>query len=247
MLTSRQEKPLPARVEQKWGNVFPMPPRAQTPLAENLDRLMEAQGLSPMGLSKAAGLSPKAVSQILRGNSVNARADTVARLAQALGVPAETLTGRPGQPVMLPVPPVRTVTVREYDVRAAAGAGAEPPTLDGDPSMPVVAQWQVPADFLPYRYRGVAPVILRVDGDSMEPEYVSGDPVLVDVAHRRPSPAGIYVVWDGYGLVVKQLELLDEEPRRVKLSSINPRYEAYYRSPEDVRIVGKVIGKWMWK
>ena len=48
--------------------------------------------------------------------------------------------------------------------------------------------------------------ILRVRGNSMEPEMREGDRIVVDVSRRSPSTGETFVLWDGNGLVVKQVE-----------------------------------------
>ena len=91
--------------------------------------------------------------------------------------------------------------------------------------------------------------IIQVRGDSMEPDYHSGERVLVDLSHKTPTPPGVYVVWDGLGLVMKRLEVVfgSSGPIKVKISSINPAYDSYERDLEDLRISGRVVAKWMWK
>jgi len=90
--------------------------------------------------------------------------------------------------------------------------------------------------------------IIRVAGDSMEPDYCAGDRILVDTGHTTPSPAGVYVLWDGLGVVLKRVEVvMGSEPKRIRIMSINPAYPAYELALDDVRINGRVVGKWTWK
>ena len=90
--------------------------------------------------------------------------------------------------------------------------------------------------------------IIRVAGDSMEPDYCAGDRILVDTGHTTPSPAGVYVLWDGLGVVLKRVEVvMGSEPKRIRIMSINPAYPANELALEDVRINGRVVGKWTWK
>ena len=51
--------------------------------------------------------------------------------------------------------------------------------------------------------------MLRVRGDSMEPELSEGDRLLVDTARRRPATGEMFVLWDGGGLVVKRVEYVN--------------------------------------
>lgn len=137
----------------------------------------------------------------------------------------------------------RTIRIEELDVRASAGAG-----LTGE-NEKVVAEWQVPSGVV--RGYSTAPAtemrIITVMGDSMEPALLPGQRVLVDTGDRKPSPPGIFVVWDGLGLVIKRVQLVPHsEPPRVKITSDNVKYESYERTIEEAYIQGRVIGQWRW-
>jgi len=141
------------------------------------------------------------------------------------------------------------VTIPEYDVRPQGGGGAAMPPLDGNGSHFVVRTWSMPADYLrAFAAEPGAIRIVQVAGDSMEPDYAAGERVAVDTSHRIPSPPGVYVLWDGFGLVLKRVEIVPgTDPVRVRLMSINPAYPAYEVPLADVHINGRVIGKWVWK
>ena len=65
--------------------------------------------------------------------------------------------------------------------------------------------------------------MITVDGDSMEPLLSSGDRILIDVSRRVPVPPGIFVIWDGMGLVAKRIEHVPHsEPPKVVLKSPTP-------------------------
>jgi transcriptional regulator with XRE-family HTH domain len=133
--------------------------------------------------------------------------------------------------------------IEELDVRASAGAG-----LIGE-QQKIVAEWQLPSGIV--RGYSTAPAhelrIITVMGDSMEPSLLPGQRVLVDTGDRMPSPPGIFVVWDGLGLVVKRLQVLPHsEPPRVRISSDNGKYDPYERTLDEAYIQGRVIGQWRW-
>lgn len=80
------------------------------------------------------------------------------------------------------------------------------------------------------------------DGDSMEPVLSSGDHILIDVSLTVPVPPGIFVIWDGMGLVAKRIEHVPHsEPPRVVLKSLNPEYDSYERLAEEIRVVGRAV------
>jgi phage repressor protein C with HTH and peptisase S24 domain len=84
--------------------------------------------------------------------------------------------------------------------------------------------------------------MITVDGDSMEPLLSSGDRILIDTSQRVPVPPGIFVIWDGMGLVAKRVEHIpNSEPPKVVINSVNPEYQAYERIAEEVNVVGRVV------
>ena len=139
-----------------------------------------------------------------------------------------------------------TLIVREYDVAAAAGSGALP-VLDGNGEAELVAEWVVPRDFLPPHYRNSTVAIIRVQGDSMAPEIMPEERVMVDTSQTWVGPEGIYITWNGIGVVVKRLQVVPGEVRKIRFISRNPAYAPYEQPADEVRVLGRVIGRWEWK
>ena len=84
--------------------------------------------------------------------------------------------------------------------------------------------------------------IITIDGDSMEPVLSSGDRILIDTSQRVYVPPGIFVIWDGMGIVAKRVEHVPQsEPTKIVIKSINPEYQTYERDAEEVNIIGRVI------
>jgi len=137
----------------------------------------------------------------------------------------------------------RSIRIEELDVRASAGAG-----LTVEAGM-VVDAWQIPTAIV--RAYSTAPAadlrIITVMGDSMEPALQPGQRILVDTGDKKPSPPGIFVVWDGLGLVVKRVQMIPHsDPPRVKITSDNPKYDPYERTLDEAYIQGRVLGQWRW-
>ena len=82
--------------------------------------------------------------------------------------------------------------------------------------------------------------ILRVRGNSMEPELREGDRIVVDTARRVPAAGELFVLWDGTGLVVKRVEALGAGGT-LRLASAHPDYPAYERPADEVHVVGKIL------
>ena len=130
--------------------------------------------------------------------------------------------------------------VPEVAVDASAGPGA----LTGE-HVDVEARWFLPENML-RQEGGVNPgavCILRVRGDSMEPELSDGDRLVVDTAVHTPATGEMFVLWDGAGLVVKRIEVLppDEGAQRLRLKSANPDYADYDCPAADAHVAGRVL------
>ena len=175
-------------------------------------------------------------------------------LAAFLGVPEESLRPaktesavEPALPQVVAASPPTAIgggmpgfsQVPELDVRASAGHGA---FHEGDEEIKAV--WMFPDAVIRHelRARSANLRIITIDGDSMEPLLASGDRVLVDTSQRVPAPPGIFVIWDGLGIVAKRIEHIPTaEPSRIVIKSVNPIYGDYERPTEEVNIIGRVI------
>ena len=129
--------------------------------------------------------------------------------------------------------------IAEIDVRASAGPGAYSDGLEETKET-----WLLPDPVIRHEFRARAEDLrmITIDGDSMEPVLSSGDRILLDTSQRVPVPPGIFVVWDGMGLVAKRVEHIpNSEPPKLVMKSVNPEYQTYERDAEEVNIVGRVV------
>lgn len=143
----------------------------------------------------------------------------------------------------------QTNSIPEVDVRAGMGPGGnvvEEMYVDEDGSGQhrdaVRAHWGIPDYYL--RENRLDPKftdILEASGTSNEPDLRAGDRLIVDRRHRVPSPDGYYALWDGFGVVVKALQLVpNTDPPIVRIASANPLFAPYERSAEEINIIGKI-------
>ncbi|MBO1362074.1 helix-turn-helix transcriptional regulator [Acetobacter sacchari] len=142
------------------------------------------------------------------------------------------------------------IQIPEYDVSPHAGAGAFVSGADYYEAAPPSDLWTMPKRLVSAFVEHPSNlVIIRVTGDSMEPDYMAGERVMVDMGHTIPSPPGVYVLHDGMGLVLKRVEVVfgSKDPVLLRISSINPGYGTYERELSEVHINGRVVGKWVWK
>ncbi len=142
----------------------------------------------------------------------------------------------------LPGAPVAVISEVTVVVSAGAGAAAEEVVSE-------TARWHWPENMVRHE-AGADPAnlrILRVRGDSMEPDMRDGDRIVVDLSRRLPATGETFVLWDGIGLVVKHVEVLHgadddgNEPPRLRLVSANPDYAPYSCLVQDAHILGKVV------
>ncbi|WP_336764292.1 S24 family peptidase [Asaia sp. VD9] len=143
-----------------------------------------------------------------------------------------------------------TVVVNEYDISPQAGSGALiDESAGGEEGHAPVASWAMPRGFLEnYLPDTSGLAVVRVIGNSMEPDFLPSERVLVDTRHRQLSHDGVYVLWNGHGVVIKQLQLVpNSAPERVRIISVNPTYPSDEVDLADIHINGRVVGKWLWK
>lgn len=215
-------------------------------LLREIDRRSKLLGLSDITLAKKAGLGRDAVRDIRRGHSANPSHAVVAAVAKALACSVADLTGE------RPAPRRRddgdTVSIPELDVHVNAGTGVDMEALmSAHEAAAVIGMHAFPT--LAFRENfGASPGRIRiipVRGNSMEPRLWSGQRVMVDIEDKTPSPPGMFVVWDGLGLVIKNVEVVpNSDPLRVRISSSNRDFDPYERTLDEAHINGRVIGVW---
>lgn len=99
------------------------------------------------------------------------------------------------------------------------------------------------SDFLSRKGQISQMVLMRVEGDSMEPKIEHGDTVLIDQSQTQPRPGGMYAV--GVEDLV-YIKMIDTKPGKIILKSLNPAYEpmeidARGDLSDGIRILGKAI------
>lgn len=139
------------------------------------------------------------------------------------------------------------VTIAELDLRGHAGVMG--PLNEDNSAVEVVDQWQLPGEFLRAQTTAAAAElrVIRIYGDSMQPVFNPGDRVLVDISDVSPSPPGLFVLWDGLGMLIKRVEFVPySRPEVINLLSANAAYPTHTLPLSEVKIRGRVIGKWLW-
>jgi phage repressor protein C with HTH and peptisase S24 domain len=145
--------------------------------------------------------------------------------------------------------------IPEIETRAGAGGGGVQLSVGDDATLHIGADaikswWEIPHSYLSeLKVRQPTARIIEVTGDSMyDPAFPGapgsifpGDRLIIDTSDRRPSPAGPFAVWDGLGVVVKMVEVIQgTDPVRIRMISRNPRYSVYDATEDEAFIIGRV-------
>lgn len=230
---------------------------------ERIRRRIEEMGVTARFVSMRAFGNPDSVRSILRGGQQDVKRADSLRLAAALGVSEEWLSGRSavmGKPPaveLFDAPAARPrrergesrelarredtsgdlfVDVPEYDVAVSAGGGA----LIADEA--VRRMWRLPRAFM--ESIGLDPARLafcEVVGDSMMPTLWPGDLILLDLRARNPAVPAIYALWDSDATVVKRVErVVGAKAPRLRLISDNAAFTPYEVPAADVNVIGRV-------
>lgn len=161
------------------------------------------------------------------------RADNAAEIARALGVTLDwLLAGRGGS-----WEDSELVAIPLQDVNVAAGAG----TVAIEPSHQ--ADWMFHRDWLNRtfgRFDGLR--IVRIVGDSMEPELSEGDWIMMDL-NRNELLDGLHVIRLDDFLMLKRVQV---EGRYVRLVSTNPAYEPIRIDLQEDAERFSVVGRMVW-
>ncbi|MDE5833367.1 MAG: helix-turn-helix domain-containing protein [Desulfovibrio sp.] len=207
-----------------------------------LDRMLEASGLrTDSELSQYLGITSQAVSKARKNNRVPVA--WVPKFAAQFNLSTDWLfwgkvtdSGKKvdrlstSGEILLPIPIV--------EARLSAGHGSL--QVGGK----VERYHSFPSSFLHRLGNPKNMVLMQVDGDSMQPEILDGDIVLLDQSKKDIRLGRIYAVGFEEAIYLKRIDML---PGKVILRSVNPEY-----SPVEIDVRGqlsdqfRVIGQVLW-
>lgn len=129
-------------------------------------------------------------------------------------------------------------TYQEVDMMPTFGGMGGGGTGEGDPERALL-----PRALLEDQLRGTAKdfLLIEVRGDSMVPEFLHGDQILVDRRDTNPRQPGPFALFDGDGVVVKLVERIPGRREWFRVFSANARYSEYEVEQEQVRILGRPV------
>ncbi len=134
-----------------------------------------------------------------------------------------------------------TITIRRFDLEAAAGAGRYVSALTRVESVRLALDLAARIQ----RHAGVALAslaLVTVAGDSMEPTLRDGDMVVIDCSARAIDRDGVYVFTHGDGTFIKRLQRM---PNALRACSDNKLYDPWdITDAEGLHVHGRVV--WVW-
>ncbi len=210
-------------------------------IGQRLKLEMKRREISSTELARRAGVKTSFLYDIISGKSANPSTVKLGRVAEVLGINLSYLVGSVSNPesgasVLRQADEYCTLARIMVDVSASGST--------------IISQ-----EYEQERYHfrrswiegqlGVSPSDLRllsVRGDSMEPTLCHNDTVMIDTTKQSPSPPGMFVLFDGFGLVAKRMERTgDSDAPRVRIISDNPQYTTYERSIDEIFVIGRVV------
>ncbi|MBS1037195.1 LexA family transcriptional regulator [Gluconobacter cerinus] len=207
--------------------------------------LMARERLTDPELGRRADTSKQQIFKLRKGERKMSR-EWAERLAPHLGVTwPELMEGdwrlAPSPTTGLPPALQPSVSIPEYTLSSVVDGAA-------GKELPILAHWTLPHEMVRAHIgEGSHLGFVRISDDAMVPEYLPTDRVLIDFAHTVPSPAGIYLIQDGAGAALRQLEALaGTDPATVRVTALSKRYAGYECPVEKLVILGRVVGKWSW-
>ena len=123
------------------------------------------------------------------------------------------------------------------EARLSAGGGSWETSADSD------RRYAFRTDFLRRKGHASSMVLMRVAGDSMEPEIKDNDVVLIDTSNTTPRPGRLFAIAVEDLVYLKKV---DAEPGKLILTSANQAYapleiDARGDLKNGIRIIGKAV------
>lgn len=206
---------------------------------------MEAAGAkSDSELARALSIQPPSVAAARKREQVPS--GWVEQIAERFGVSADWLLfgdsrGASGGETFSPSAghacDVDMVYIPLVEARMSAGTGSFETGGDAE------RRYGFRSDFLTRKGQISQMVLMRVEGDSMEPEIHHGDVVLIDQSQTQPRPGAMFAVGVEDLVYIKMVDAL---PGKLILKSCNDAYppleiDARGDLADGIRIVGKAI------
>ncbi|MDD4701832.1 MAG: S24 family peptidase [Desulfovibrio sp.] len=206
--------------------------------AQRLRQQREKLGMHKRSLASRVGVSLTTIQQYENGHMP--KGEFAVRLADVLDCSLDwLLSGKgPESSGSQGEGEARLVMVPMVEARLSAGTGSF--ETGGEVLRHYAFRW----DFLHRKGNPSQMVLLRVSGDSMQPQIMHNDVVLIDQGQRDPVPGRIYAV--GVEDMV-YLKVVNAMPGRLILTSVNADYAPIEADTgEQLEDLVRVIGRAIW-
>ncbi len=217
-------------------------------IVANLKKFMHHRRITSRELAKRSQVKPSFIYDILNGKSANPSSIKLARVAQSLGVSLSQLV-EPGD-----TPSVSTESPSTLPhIRNIEGGFIFPDYIDiTQTAKGMITIRKTPKDHvIGYAQRWFARqfgtdgqniVQAKISGDSMHPTLQHNDTILIDTSQTIPSPPGLFVLFDGMGLIAKRIEYVKKETGDyVRITSDNSLYGHHEKPLDDIEIIGRIV------
>ena len=229
-------------------------------LREKVLFLLDLRGLNQKQATDKGGFKNTAfINDIIREHKHSVTGKNLTALAKALDTNEAFLLGQTDDPEP---GASKTITVKEqryalpeFDIRAGASYGGGTDMTEWSENdmsgHQAVASWGLPKPYVENELGlafGFADIV-TIAGDSMDDgtrdALVSGDRVIIDRKSQDVRQGGIFAVWDGEGVIVKQVELVrGVEAPTIICKSRNMRYDPISLQLDgNAHVIGRVAGK----
>ncbi|MAM13051.1 MAG: phage repressor protein [Rhizobiaceae bacterium] len=142
--------------------------------------------------------------------------------------------------------------IPEIDAKLGAGNGQNGEVINiplRDQSISghkVIAEWHFPPEYLhnEVKVSSNGAIIMEVVGDSMQPTYMPGDRVIVDLHQNTLTSDTVYAISDGFAEPqIKRIQRIPfTDPTEVRIISDNPALETFTVELSRLTIIGRICG-----
>ena len=201
-------------------------------LAGRLRETMKTRGISSVQLARMAGLKTSFLYDILRNKSHNPSIFRLARVAETLDIPLAYLVGDVLPPVAAPhhdglIQYIPYITVEDGKI-----------TTSATPYAPL----QFHAGWLK-EHTGKAENLrlFTITDDAMQPTLHVKDTVLIDIAKRKPSPEGMFLIRRKNELIARRLRYAAGVSGKLEILCDYPASLPENFPSASIEIAGRVI------
>lgn len=184
-------------------------------------------------LARALGLEPPAVSKILSGRR-QIKAQEYMSMRNFFGLGGSNDRG-----------------LDPYNPRKCANTDSAPHMEELRDMQALEPQWLIPSKYksIDNKKSRSAVKLFQITDSAMEPRFYKGESVIIDPADRDFTHRGTFIVTDGHGFFARYCSASATNSlgkRGLYLEAESKEFEAQSLSEQDIRVVGRIIGKMVW-